>query len=119
MGLELETSKRDLIQAVLEGIAFRRTEVIAAMDQIQPISETIPITGGLSANAYFRQFLSYVLARNAVVSNQPELTAMGTATLAHGASGASQLSGLDRVRIKPEGIDPSAFDIFLAARDAV
>jgi glycerol kinase len=56
MGLELETSKRDLIQAVLEGIAFRRTEVIAAMDQIQPISETIPITGGLSANAYFRHF---------------------------------------------------------------
>ncbi len=50
MGLELDTSKRDLIQAVLEGIAFRRTEVIAAMDQIQPISETIPITGGLSAN---------------------------------------------------------------------
>jgi glycerol kinase len=56
MGLESDTSKRDLMQAVLEGITFRMAEVIAAIDQLQPISEPIPITGGLSANAYFRHF---------------------------------------------------------------
>jgi glycerol kinase len=31
MGLGLDTSKRDLIQAVLEGITFPKAEVIAAM----------------------------------------------------------------------------------------
>jgi hypothetical protein len=64
-------------------------------------------------------FMSIVLARNVVESNQPELTVMGTTTLAHGVSGASTLSGVDRMRIKPEGIDPSAFYTFSAARDAV
>ena len=63
--------------------------------------------------------LSIILARDVVVSTQPESTAMGTATLAHGVSGASPRSGVDRVRIKPEGSDPSAFDTFSAARDAV
>lgn len=119
MGLELDTSKADMMQAVLEGIAFRMAEVVATMDQIQPISGSISIDGGLSANPYFCQFLSNVLLRDVVVSTEPELTAMGTAMLASEVSGASALLGLEGARIKPTLLDPSCFDRFAAARDAV
>lgn len=119
MGLELDADKQGLMQAVLEGIAFRMAEVIAAMDKIQPVGPTISIDGGLSANPYFGQFLANVLARDVVVSNDPELTAIGTAMLAAEASGTSISSGLNGKRIKPERLDPSYFDTFAAARDAV
>jgi glycerol kinase len=86
MGLGLDTTPRDMAQAVLEGIAFRMAEVMGRMGQATPLTAPISIDGGMSANPWFCRFLSSALGRPVFVSAEPELTAMGTAQLAaHGA----------------------------------
>jgi len=84
IGLSLDTSAMDMMQSVLEGIAFRAAEVIAAMHAFIPIADTISVDGGLSANPYFCQFLSNLLQRTIKVQSFSELTAVGTAALAGG-----------------------------------
>ncbi len=87
IGLSLDTTPMDMMQSILEGIAFRAGEVITAMNEFTPISNNISIDGGLSANPYFCQFLSNVLQRTIRVQAFPELTAIGTAELANGSFG--------------------------------
>jgi glycerol kinase len=84
IGLSLDTTPMDMMQSILEGIAFRAGEVITAMHEFAPIVKTISIDGGLSANPYFCQFLSDLLQRTIRVHDFPELTAIGTAALASG-----------------------------------
>ncbi len=82
IGLSLDTQPADLMQSILEGIAFRAAEVISAMNTLIPVSEEISIDGGLSTNRYFCQFLADVLNRQVLVPSTKELTAFGTAQLA-------------------------------------
>jgi glycerol kinase len=94
MGLALDTTPRDMAQAVLEGIAFRMAEVMARMSDAVPISAPVSIDGGMSANPWFCRFLAGALGRDVFVSAEPELTAVGTAQLA--AHGAGQSLDLPR-----------------------
>ncbi len=87
LGIGLGTTKRDLMQAVLEGIAFRMAEVIEAMSAVVPISAPISIDGGLSANARFCSTLADALHRPLRISVDTELTALGTAMHAAEAAG--------------------------------
>ncbi|HUV22317.1 MAG TPA: FGGY-family carbohydrate kinase, partial [Gammaproteobacteria bacterium] len=84
IGMSLETDRRDLVQALLEGVALRAAEVIRAMGQFATISERISIDGGVSVNPYFCQFLANVLNRQVSVNTMAEVTALGTAMLAAG-----------------------------------
>ncbi len=84
IGLSLDTQPLDLIQSILEGIAFRAAEVIASMNQLTTITEEISIDGGLASNPYFCQFLADTLNRQVAVQSSTELTAFGTAQLASG-----------------------------------
>jgi glycerol kinase len=77
--MDLGTTRRDLTQAVLEGIAFRMAEVIEAMGAGVPISAPISVDGGLSANARFCSTLADALAYPLRISVESELTALGTA----------------------------------------
>jgi len=85
IGLSLDTKPLDLVQAVLEGIAFRAAEVVGAMNELLPVEGKVSIDGGLAANPWFCQFLANVLNRLVVVQKSSELTALGTAWLAGGA----------------------------------
>lgn len=87
LGLSLDTTRQDMVRAVLEGIAFRMAEVIDAMNALQPISAPITIDGGMSANAHFAQFLTDTLARGVRVSDEPELSALGVAMQAAESAG--------------------------------
>ncbi len=82
IGLTLDTQPIDLMQSILEGIVFRATEVITAMNKFTSVKNEISIDGGLSANPYLCQFLADVLNRQITVQSSPELTALGTARLA-------------------------------------
>ncbi len=92
IGLSLDTQAMDLMQSILEGIAFRAAEVIAAMNEFVAIKDEISIDGGLSANPYFCQFLADVLNLQVLVQSSAELTALGTAKLA---SASGSKSGID------------------------
>lgn len=87
LGLSLETDAHDMMQAILEGIAFRTAEVIDAMHDLSPIAGPLSVDGGLSQNPYFTQFLSDILQRDLVLPSGGELTALGTAQMAAEAIG--------------------------------
>jgi glycerol kinase len=82
LGMGLETTRVDLVQAILEGVAFRAAQVIEAMHGLQPISPRLSIDGGLANNGYFCQFLAQALGRTVTVPASLELTGQGCALFA-------------------------------------
>lgn len=82
LGMGLETAGADLARAVLEGIALRTAEVIAAMASNVAIGSRISVDGGLTRNPYFLRFLADALGRDVVTRGFDELTAFGCASLA-------------------------------------
>ncbi len=71
-----------MVQSILEGIAFRASEVIDSMNSCTPLSGPLLIDGGMSKNPYFVQFLADILGREVCPANIPELTGLGTVLLA-------------------------------------
>jgi glycerol kinase len=94
IGMGLETTAKDLVQAVLEGVALRAAEVIAAMAELTSLEDSISIDGGLTKNAYFNRFLANALGKTVVVQGSPELTGYGTARLAMKGAGIKSLPPL-------------------------
>ena len=82
LGLSLADGKADLMQALLEGIALRTAEVLAAMEALHPFRGPVSVDGGLSGNAYFVQFLSEVAGQGPVSADETEQTAAGLARMA-------------------------------------
>jgi glycerol kinase len=96
IGLGLDTTKQDMVQALLEGIALRAAEVMQAMAASLPLGESISIDGGLANNPYFTQFLANALNRTVTIAASTELTAMGTARMAMAGLGVSTLPALPK-----------------------
>ena len=88
LGLSLDHEPKQLVQSILEGVAFRTAEVIDAMNACVVMSSTLPIDGGMSKNPYFVQFLADVTGRDIRPANMPELTGLGTIQLANDVIGA-------------------------------
>ncbi len=82
LGMGLETTRMDMIQALLEGVALLASELIVAMDRAIPLSGAISIDGGLSKNPYFCDFLADALGRPVSVPASADLTGLGSAQLA-------------------------------------
>ena len=94
IGMGLETTRSDLMQSVLEGIALRTAEVLMQMARQLTLAGTISIDGGLSNNPYFAQFLSNALKRTVVIPASTELTALGTARMAMLGAGQEELPAM-------------------------
>ncbi|GLK68324.1 FGGY family carbohydrate kinase [Hansschlegelia plantiphila] len=82
LGMSGATTKQDMRKALLEGVALRAAEVVAAIAKRAPIGPEISIDGGLARSRYFAQFLADSLSREVVVSDFDERTAFGAAALA-------------------------------------
>ena len=110
IGMGLETTAKDLIQALLEGIALRAAEVIDAMAELTPLGNMISIDGGLTKNSYFNRFLANALQKTVIVQESPELTGLGTARMAMRGAGVTTLPPLPapHAEIKPDApLDPA------------
>lgn len=94
LGLGLDTSKADLMQAVLEGIALRAGELLRAMTKLVPLAERLSIDGGVTRNDYFCDFLAAVLNRELTVPSTAELTGLGAAQFALIGAGLATLDTL-------------------------
>ena len=110
LGLSLETTHSDMMQAMLEGIAFRAREVITALAQEIPLGDSISIDGGLCSNGYFCQFLADVMQKQITLPANSELTATGTALLAAGVSDA--LYSLPEKTYAPQTVRTQAAYLF-------
>jgi glycerol kinase len=82
IGLGLDTTRQDLMQSMLEGIALRAAEVVGAMAELVPLGTTISVDGGMSRNDYFLAVLANVLERSVVVPSTTDLTGLGSARMA-------------------------------------
>ncbi len=82
LGMGLETTKTDMMQALLEGIALLAAELVGAMDRATPLAGAVSIDGGLSNNGYFCDFLADALGRPVVVPSVADLTGLGCAQMA-------------------------------------
>jgi glycerol kinase len=121
LGMGLETTKRDMVQSVLEGVALRAAQVIEAMNGLQPISARLSIDGGLANNGYFRGFLANALGRRLTVPASMELTGLGCALVALIGAGLATIDSLPpepppQASIAPERVlDPALRGKFAAA----
>ena len=82
LGMSNDTTKTDMMQALLEGVALLAAEVIAAMGRATPLQGSISIDGGFSNNRYFCNFLGRALGQPVVVAGSADLTGLGCAQLA-------------------------------------
>jgi len=106
IGLGLDTTAKDMMQAVLEGIALRACELIDAMARHGGRGTAISIDGGLSKNPYFGQFLSNALNRQVSVASSADLTGLGVARMAMIGAGATELPPLPPPTQSFQPVDP-------------
>lgn len=113
-GLTLDAGPLDMVQALLEGIAFRMAEAAQSVAALQPLTR-ISVDGGLARNPYLVQTLADALDRPLFLPEEVEQTALGTALLA---------GGIDRVQaqgrtVTPRDPRPERLAHFAAAREAL
>ena len=82
LGISLETTKWDLCQAVLEGIALRTSQLLNAIDSFTGSQRRLSVDGGLTNNSYFCQFLADVTQCEIVIPASPDISTFGTGRLA-------------------------------------
>ncbi|MHC9234419.1 FGGY family carbohydrate kinase [Pseudooceanicola sp. 502str34] len=119
MGLSLDTSPADMMQALLEGVAFRAAEVLESMGDAVPLAAPVSIDGGMSANPYICQFLCDALGRDIRISDEAELTALGTAAMAAAGAGTVLEAAPKGRLLHPRALPDGATARFRAAREAV
>ncbi|WP_430253929.1 FGGY-family carbohydrate kinase [Neorhizobium sp. DAR64872/K0K18] len=81
IGMTGATTRQDMQQALIEGIALRASEIVVAMASDAPITR-ISVDGGVSRSRYLCQFLADTTGCTVVIPSVDELTAYGTAQLA-------------------------------------
>ena len=110
IGMRGDTTRQDLCQALLEGVALRTAEVVDTLAGEVPVGEAISVDGGLASNRYFAQFLADALGRTVVVRGLGELTAAGTAELAALGLGAElRVAGRDDRTYRPGAVDRTSW----------
>jgi glycerol kinase len=82
LGMSLETTRQDLCQALLEGIALRTAQLLDAIFHLTGRQDSLSVDGGLINNSYFCQFLADITRCKIVVPVSPDITAYGTGRLA-------------------------------------
>jgi glycerol kinase len=104
IGMTGATTRRDMQQALIEGIALRASEIVVAMGRDAPVRR-ISIDGGVSRSRYLCQFLADTTGCTIVIPAMDELTAYGTAQLAARAVGETLPSPQPAEIIKPNPCD--------------
>ncbi|MBN9237829.1 MULTISPECIES: FGGY family carbohydrate kinase [Phyllobacteriaceae] len=82
LGMSSDTTRQQMCQSALEGVALATVEVIGAMAREVAVAQNLSIDGGLSRSPYFSQFLADALGRNISTRSFDELTSLGCAALA-------------------------------------
>ncbi len=73
LGMGLDTTKSDLMQALLEGVALLAETVLATIDTLSPLGQVVSVDGGLSRNSYFTRFLAEATNKRIRVPASAEL----------------------------------------------
>ncbi|HET6158773.1 MAG TPA: FGGY family carbohydrate kinase [Dongiaceae bacterium] len=94
LGMGLETTRADMMQALLEGVALLAEKVMAAINKLSPLAPVLSVDGGLTRNQYFTRFLADAINKRVRVPSSAELTGLGAAQLAMIGAGLADLDSL-------------------------
>jgi glycerol kinase len=117
-GLDMGSGRADLARAALESVAFQVTDVLAAVSAAGTPATTVLADGGATASDLLMQWQADIAQATVVVSDEPELSALGCADLAGVAVGGwsvADLEAMDRPRHEFTPAVPAA--AALSARD--
>jgi len=122
LGMGLETTRADMMQALLEGVALLAETVMAAIDKLSPLAPVLSVDGGLTHNRYFTRFLADAMNRRVRVPSSAELTGLGAAQLAMVGAGMADLDSLPpssppQAEIAP--VAPLSTDLYACFAEAV
>jgi glycerol kinase len=112
IGMAGDTTRRDLQQALVEGIALATAEVVTAIDAEVPVGDTLSVDGGLTRSPYLLETLAAATGRRVRVAAFEEMTAFGTAALAAEGLGrtlASPVSPEGGRLVEPRPVDREAW----------
>jgi glycerol kinase len=88
LGMDLSTSRADLVRAAFEGVACRVAQVVRAMERDAGVRvSSLRADGGLTGSPALMQLQADLLGVPVAVSAEPEATVMGACYLAARASG--------------------------------
>ena len=106
-GLSLDTKREDMLQSVLEGIAFRAVNNFQTMNNFTKLSDVISVDGGLIKNPYFVQFFTDIIGKNISIPSNHELTSLGVGLLAYKGLGLGNLviNETEATILKPSNIN--------------
>jgi glycerol kinase len=96
-GLTPESTRADMVRAVVEGFAFFMKDIAEAMQAAGMEPASITLSGGLSSLSYLAQIQADVLRRDVRTSPAPEASALGAAFLAgmqHGLWSGDDIAGM-------------------------
>jgi glycerol kinase len=103
LGMDLSSSRADLVRAALEGVACRVVEVVQAMEADANLAvQTLRVDGGLTGSHALMQLQADLLGIPVEVSAEPESTVMGAAWLALRALGTWTSDDELRRRVRTE-----------------
>lgn len=121
LGMGLDTTKADMMQALLEGVALLAEKVLATIDTLSLLGQVVSVDGGLSRNHYFTSFLAEATNKRIRVPASAELTGLGAAQLALIGAGHATLDTLPapapRAEIAPQA--PLSRDLHARFAEAV
>ncbi len=94
-GLDMGSGRADLARAALESVAFQVTDVLAAVTAAGTPATTVLADGGATASDLLMQWQADIAQATVVVSDEPELSALGCADLAGVALGGWSVADLE------------------------
>jgi xylulokinase len=96
IGLKMDTTREDMMRAVLEGIAMNLNVILKGIREHAPVSDTVTTIGGFAQSGVLRQILADVFGMPIAKPNLiEEATSLGAAVA--GGVGVGALPGFDSV----------------------
>ena len=108
LGMGLETTRSDLMQALLEGVALLTGTVMDAIHKLSPLAPVLSVDGGLTRNRYFLRFVADAMNKRVRVPSSAELTGLGAAQLAMIGAGLADIDTLPAAPPPKAEIAPTA-----------
>ncbi len=82
IGLAPGMGRRDMVQALMEGVAYQTADLVAILGQVAGLRGPLSIDGGIAKSRFFAGFLADACGLDVQVSTEPECTGFGAAWMA-------------------------------------
>ncbi len=116
-GLTMATDAIDILQAAMESVAFRLSEILGRIERICTVREVIASGGAIAASPVWPQMIADVLGRDIEVNSEPEASLRGAVLLALEKTGKIELTdGLSAIKTRTISSHPTCHAVYRKAR---